>query len=180
VTQWQAEELWYKNADKPHSLESAIRGSDKHLKPNLYVTPHRKPNCIRQSPSLSLLAISPNERWDFGSIRHIRQSSKDETTPTSSVDSVFELPCGDVIASPNSSVHSSFIAELEDTSYAVPSLHTQPRGPRSPVTAPVVSPSTMEFKTAQITVGDVNYVSTLNMTLIWPSHVPSSKLLMRR
>ena len=74
----------------------------------------RKPG-VKPLPSLSLLAMPENNRWDFGSIRHIRQPPN-EFTPDSATDSVFEIPSGGPRDTPNSSTHSLFIAELEDTS----------------------------------------------------------------
>lgn len=152
VTQWQADQFRLQSTDKPRSSRLATKASNGYLHPDPYVTSSRKPNSIRQSPSLSLLATSPNERWDFGSIRHIRQYSSNDNTPTSTVETVFELASGADIGSPDSSVHSGFIAELEDTSPFPPTIPKRPRGLSSPIKAPTISPSIMEFKSSQITV----------------------------
>jgi len=87
--------------------------------------PRRKINTTDDLPSLSLLITGPdNKHWDCGSIRHIRYPSASDTgTPESANDSIFELPSGvpiiDSPNTPNSSVNSPFIAELEDTSSSV-------------------------------------------------------------
>lgn len=79
--------------------------------------PSRKQPLDAKMPTLSLLVTSPdNPHWDFGSIRHLRNASQNET-PVSAVDSVFELPsAGSYEETPNSSTDSLFVAELEDTS----------------------------------------------------------------
>lgn len=80
--------------------------------------PRRKVSDSEELPIL-LLSTPEDKQWDFGSIRHIRQASSPSSafSPDSAVDSVFELP-STTVASPNSSVGSSFVAELEDTSQA--------------------------------------------------------------
>ena len=83
-------------------------------------TSQRTGTALRPLPSLSLLSMPESKRWDFGSIRHIRQPS-DECTPTSETETVFELPSGGSRDTLSSWTNSLFIAELEDTSPIVPS-----------------------------------------------------------
>jgi hypothetical protein len=73
---------------------------------------------LKPLPSLSLLAMPENSHWDFSSVRHIRQPSN-EFTSLSAAESVYDLPSGGRWDTPNSSTHSLFIAELEDTSQIV-------------------------------------------------------------
>ncbi|KUJ10766.1 uncharacterized protein LY89DRAFT_723346 [Mollisia scopiformis] len=125
------------------------RKSTEYLRP-IAIPPSRPGRQPRQSPGMSFLATPETERWDFGSIRHIRQHSSETKTPVSAVDSVFELPSATSYNSPNSSTHSSFIAELEDTSPMA--LRTQkPSVQRSSTASPAVSHSSMEFKCAEMT-----------------------------
>jgi len=95
----------------------------------------RKTTGANQMPSLSLLSMPKNSHWDFGSIRHIREQSSD-FTPVSATESVFELPSGRPGDSPDSSIHSLFIAELEDTSpiavsKQIPNLETPKTKPQT-------------------------------------------------
>lgn len=65
------------------------------------------------TPSGQSLMLTPeSNRWAFESCRNLRKSPSE----LSAVDSIFELPSGDPDESPASSTHSSFVAELEDTS----------------------------------------------------------------
>lgn len=94
-------------------------------------------------PSLSLLVTNPgNSHWDFGSIRHIRKAS-DNITPISGVESVFELPSAISYDTPNSSTHSLFVAELEDTSpHPLSTRHTSSElPPKSPASFARSSPA---------------------------------------
>lgn len=152
------------------------RKSTEYLRP-IAIPPSRPGRQPRQSPNMSFLATPDTERWDFGSIRHIRQHSSETKTPVSAVDSVFELPSATSYNSPNSSTHSSFIAELEDTSPMA--LQTQkPSVQRSSIASPAVSHSSMEFKCAEMTVR-LNLVH-LSSQLTIPSHVQSSKWSMKQ
>lgn len=152
ASQWQPAQLQRGSYDSRLSA-GRTRKSTEYLRP-IAIPPsrpgHRQPSVVRQSPSMSFLGSSENEKWDFGSIRHIRQYSYDTRTPTSAVDSVFELPSASSYESANSSTHSSFIAELEDTSpMAVRILKPSPLSPIKPAT---VSHSSMEFKSSEMTV----------------------------
>jgi hypothetical protein len=126
--------------------------------------------------NLSLLATPENERWDFGSIRHIRQYYSDDYTPISAVDSIFELPCDGAFGSPNSSNHSSFIAELEDTSPIVlakfsPHISSDKSPVFPQITAqPTILNPRMEFKTA-----DINASSR-----VYPFHSPKANSVQSR
>lgn len=125
------------------------RKSIDYLKP-MPLTPRERVAAKRSTPSLSQLATPENIRWDVGSIRHIRDFSQDTNTPVSTVETIFELPSR-TIDSPNSSAHSSFIAELEDTSpIALKSM--KPAFPARRKQRSVSDPSTMEFKTTEMTV----------------------------
>jgi hypothetical protein len=150
-SQWQSGDSQRASCDARLSTGPA-RKSTEYLRP-IAIPPCRPMRHIRQSPSMSLLTPD-NDRWDFGSIRHIRQYSSENKTPTSAVDSVFELPSATSAASfysPNSSTHTSFIAELEDTSPMA--LRSQDiTTPNSPFKSPAISHSSMEFKSSQITV----------------------------
>ncbi|KAE8447985.1 hypothetical protein EG329_009908 [Mollisiaceae sp. DMI_Dod_QoI] len=148
ATQWQTGQ--YQRGSYDSRLSTGhLRKSSEYLRPIAIPPPrpgHRHPGVVRQSPSMSFLGSPENEKWDFGSIRHIRQYSFDTTTPVSAVDSVFELPSASSYDSPSSSTHSSFVAELEDTSpLAVRSQKPNVVKPHA------VSHSSMEFKSTEMT-----------------------------
>lgn len=151
ASQWQPVQLQRGSYDSRLSAGRS-RKSTEYLRP-IAIPPPRPNNkhhsIVRQSPSMSFLGSPENEKWDFGSIRHIRQYSQD-TTPTSAVDSVFELPSATWYESANSSTHSSYIAELEDTSPMA--VRTVKPSPPSPVTSAAASHSSMEFKSSEMTV----------------------------
>jgi len=113
VTQWESGQWSREGIDARRA-----RANSEHLKPIAFSPTDRNSGGLRlrTRPNLNFLGTSENDRWDFGSIRHIKQCSTDMRTPISAVDSVFELPCTPAHDSPSSSTHSSFIAELEDTS----------------------------------------------------------------
>ncbi len=111
VTQWENGQ-WLRESLEPRRA----RASSEYLRPIVYPTTERNSLGLRTKKSLNFPGTPESNLWDFGSIRHIKQSSKDMQTPDSPVDSIFELPCNETHKSPNSSTHSSFIAELEDTS----------------------------------------------------------------
>lgn len=83
----------------------------------------RKTGNTDETPRLTIHVSKPvNQHWDIGSLRHLQEpkSATESITPRSpSVDSIFELYTPDEVESPNSSVSSSFAAELEDTSTLV-------------------------------------------------------------
>lgn len=113
VTQWETGQWSREGIDARRA-----RANSEYLKPIAFSSTDRNSGGLglRMRPSLNFLGTPENDRWDFGSIRHIKQCSTDMRTPISAVDSVFELPCTPAHDSPNSSTHSSFTAELEDTS----------------------------------------------------------------
>ena len=110
VYQWPTGEI------RSREVGSTVKRSAEFLRPETAV-PRRREPADTEMPSLSLLVTNPdNPRWDIGSIRHIRNASQNDT-PISAVDSVFELPSASSYEeTPNSSTHSLFVAELEDTS----------------------------------------------------------------
>lgn len=134
VTQWQSG----RQANRP------VKASGEYLRPVTAgpTTTERwakHSRGVKSQNSLTLLAMPESQRWDFGSIRHIRQHFSNASTPISTVETVFEVPGDRSIGSPNTSAHSSFVAELEDTSPVVlskrsvfPSQETSPltRGTR--------------------------------------------------
>jgi len=111
VTQWENGQ-WLRESLEPRRA----RASSEYLRPIVYPTAERNSPGLRTKKSLNFPGTPESNLWDFGSIRHIKQSSKEMQPPDSPVDSIFELPCNEPHKSPNSSTHSSFIAELEDTS----------------------------------------------------------------
>ncbi len=161
VTQWHAEKSELEMSKSRTQLQTPKIPSE-YLIPIWIEPSYRKRVPNIQSPSLASSAISAHEPWDFGSIRQIRQYSSSSNTPISAVESVFELPSADIINSPNSSIHSYYVAELEDTSPCPSTISARPRGHSSPVKPSVVSPSMMEFKTTQITVSLAPHYSMPN------------------
>jgi hypothetical protein len=112
VTQWETGQ-WSREG-----IESRrARANSEYLRPITFSPTDRYSGGLRTKRGLNFPG-TPGEsnRWDFGSIRHIKQGSTEMHTPVSAVGSVFELPGNKFHESPNSSTHSSFIAELEDTS----------------------------------------------------------------
>jgi len=111
VTQWEAGQ-WSREG-----IESRrARANSEYLRPITFSPTDRHSTGLRTKASLNFPGTPDSNRWDFGSIRHIKQGSTEMSTPVSAIDSIFELPCNQTHESPNSSTHSSFMAELEDTS----------------------------------------------------------------
>lgn len=111
VTQWETGQ-WSREG-----IESRrARANSEYLRPITFSPTDRYSGGLRTKSSLQFPGTPESNRWDFGSIRHIKQASTEMSTPVSAVDSIFELPCNESHESPNSSTHSSFMAELEDTS----------------------------------------------------------------
>lgn len=111
VTQWEMGQ-WSREG-----IESGrARANSENLRPITFSPINRHSGGLRTKKNLNFPGTPEGGRWDFGSIRHIKQGSTEMRTPVSAVDSVFELPCNESHASPNSSAHSSFLAELEATS----------------------------------------------------------------
>jgi len=111
VTQWETGQ-WSREG-----IESRrARANSEYLRPITFSPTDRYSGGLRTKKSLNFPGTPESNRWDFGSIRHIKQGSTELSTPVSAVDSIFELPCNESHASPNSSTHSSFMVELEDTS----------------------------------------------------------------
>jgi hypothetical protein len=175
VTQWDAGQ-WSREG-----IESRrARANSEYLRPSTFSPTDRYSGGLRTKTSLHFPGTPESNRWDFGSIRHIRQGSTDISTPVSAVDSIFELPCNESYQSPNSSTHSSFMAELEDTSPAA-IRHSRPlASPASSVSLATPSlPATprglhlrnhsMDFKSAG---------NTVSMTVIhrpsWLTHISAS------
>jgi hypothetical protein len=178
ATQWQSGQISKEGLERKQAHRRA-KASSEYLRP--IVSPARpRQRGAKSVSSLSFLATPENERWDFGSIRHIREPSSDAYTPISAVDSIFELPSGEAFGSPNSSNHSSFIAELEDTSpIALAKFSPLISSDKSPVfpymtAQPTVFNPRMEFKTADITASSRVYLF-IAPKLIFISHVRSSK-----
>ena len=108
VTQWETGQ-WAREG-----IESGrARANSESLRPITFSPTNRHSGGLRTKKDLNFPGTPESGRWDFGSIRHIKQGSTEMRTPVSAVDSVFELPCNESHASPNSSAHSSFMAELE-------------------------------------------------------------------
>ena len=111
VTQWETGQ-WSREG-----IESGrARANSESLRPITFSPTNRHSGGLRTKKNLNFPGTPEGGRWDFGSIRHIKQGSTEMRTPVSAVDSVFELPCNESHASPFSSAHTSFVAELEATS----------------------------------------------------------------
>lgn len=158
VTQWQAREYRLHHTGRSH------KSSRSHLKPSINPLPHQPYENSHGHPSPEIAV--PGIGWDNGHRYHTGNYS-DSETPTSSGGSMFESISGDDVESPNSSIQSEYVAELEDTSFPIPkqvfrsqdiTANTWPRRNRPPTIdvsdeqAKPVSPATMEFRTAQMTV----------------------------
>jgi hypothetical protein len=144
VSQWETGQWSREGIDA-----RGARANSEYLKPIAFSPTDRNSGGLRTRPSLNFLGTPESDRWDFGSIRHIKQCSTEMRTPISAVDSVFELPCAEARDSPNSSTHSSFIAELEDTSSVVVySKRPVPPAAASSLTSPPlqVSPKPLHLR----------------------------------
>ncbi len=131
VTQWESGQWTHEGSDARR-----VKSTSEYLRP-IPVSPpaNRNSGGLSPRPNMNLLGTPGSDLWDFGSIHHIKQGCTETGTPISAVESVFELPSNDIHESPNSSTHSSFIAELEDTSpIAVQSKRPAP--PASPSVLP--------------------------------------------
>lgn len=154
VSQWQSDhfpgrEMEYRQSTK---LEKAT--STEFLRPvQISIRRSRRAGGVRPTPSLKLHAARDNDRWEYSSGRGDWEQTAWEKsgagrTPSSSVESVFEMYTSGSYDSPNSSSNSSFIAELEDTAL-VPSRRSAPPSSNKMV---YISPSSMEFQTSELSV----------------------------
>lgn len=155
VSQWQSDhfprDMEYRRSTK---LEKAT--STEFLRPvQISIRRSRRAGGVRPTPSLKLLAARDNEGWDYGAGRGDWEQTAWEhsgggRTPTSSVESVFEMYTSNSYDSPNSSTNSSFIAELEDTAIVTrQSRRSAPSGSNKMV---YISPSSMDFQTSDLSV----------------------------
>lgn len=159
VTQWQAE-----GSRTQHSSE--LYNSESRLSRPLHLVPHQTHDGGLHSPSLRVPDASSMERWENDYNASTEHYAGPES-PLSSGGSMLESMSEDAVESPNSSIQSDYVAELEDTSFPLPqkasrpqniTANTWPRRNRAPtIEAPdqqfkAVSPDTMEFRTAQMTV----------------------------
>lgn len=154
VTQWQSEHFPHTENDGRLSTKLEKAASTEYLRPvQISIRRSRRAGGVRPTPSLRLLAARENDRWDYGTPKNNWASSCGGRTPSSTVESVFETYSSDSYASPNSSTHSSFIAELEDTAMATTwSRRSAPPGSNKQV---YISPSIMEFKSTELSVSQL-------------------------
>lgn len=177
VTQWETGQ-WSREG-----IESGrARANSESLRPITFSPTNRHSGGLRTKKNLNFPGTPEGGRWDFGSIRHIKQGSTEMRTPVSAVDSVFELPCNESHASPFSSAHTSFVAELEATS-PVTARHSKrlvsPASP-TPLARPLypalpkdlhLQDHSMDFKSAGNTVS-LNMAPTVAMLTHTLSLVP--------
>lgn len=155
VSQWQSDhfpgrEMEYRRSTK---LEKAT--STEFLRPvQISIRRSRRAGGVRPTPSLKLLAAR-DDHWQYASgtgdwEQTAWEQSGGGRTPSSSVESVFEMYTSGPYDSPNSSANSSFIAELEDTALVThPSRRSAPPSSNKMV---YISPSSMEFQTSDLSV----------------------------
>lgn len=148
VTQWQSGQPSWERRDeiRPPKLSTPSH----HPNPSPLRSRHRSQGNLKQRPSPALPATPERGKWDFASTKPMWQY-QDQDTPTSTVESVFELPSG-TTRSPNSSRNSLFVAELEDTS---PLAVRKQRSTFPATSKPQESRNgnaTMEFRSVELTV----------------------------
>ncbi|KAH6721513.1 hypothetical protein BKA61DRAFT_423677, partial [Leptodontidium sp. MPI-SDFR-AT-0119] len=133
VSQWQSDHFPRRDMDIRGSTQLEKATSSEFLRPvQISIRRSRRPGGVRPTPSLKLRAARDDERWDYGSSRaDWEQTAWEQSgggrTPSSSVESVFEMYSSGSYDSPNSSTNSSFVAELEDTALVTrPSRRSAP------------------------------------------------------
>jgi hypothetical protein len=172
ITQWHSGHSLRESVDgrQPTSLKSAKSSYD--IRRSAPISPRKRdPGGVRPTPSLNLLVTPGSTRWDFGANQHTRHYSPDAFTPMSGVDSVFEPPSAHQIESPNSSTHSSCIAELEDTSTPVVARAKKQFIPKPTKVSPIAN-ATMQFKTTKISVRLLLPNLPSSILTFHASHVP--------
>ncbi|KAH7370070.1 hypothetical protein BKA65DRAFT_544794 [Rhexocercosporidium sp. MPI-PUGE-AT-0058] len=154
VSQWQSDHFPQRNMDIRGSTQLGKATSTEFLKPvQISIRRSKRAGGVRQTPSLKLLAARDTERWDYGSNRtDWEQTAWEQSgggrTPSSSVESVFEMYSSNSYDSPNSSTNSSFMAELEDT--AIVTRQSRRSAPPCSNKMVYISPSSMEFQTSDL------------------------------
>lgn len=165
VSQWQSDHFPRRDMDIRGSTQLEKATSSEFLRPvQISIRRSRRPGGVRPTPSLKLRAARDDERWDYGSSRaDWEQTAWEQSgggrTPSSSVESVFEMYSSGSYGSPNSSTNSSFVAELEDTALVTrPSRRSAPPASNKMV---YISPSSMEFQTTDLSVSRLSLESYL-------------------
>ncbi|PVH71187.1 hypothetical protein DL98DRAFT_111886 [Cadophora sp. DSE1049] len=154
VSQWQSDHFPGREMEYRHSTKLEKATSTEFLRPvQISIRRSKRAGGVRPTPSLKLLAARDNERWEYSSGRgDWEQTAWEQSgggrTPSSSVESVFEMYTSGSYDSPNSSTNSSFIAELEDT--ALVTRLSRRSAPPSSNKMVYISPSSMEFQTSDL------------------------------
>ncbi|XMA13938.1 hypothetical protein WAI453_006729 [Rhynchosporium graminicola] len=152
INQWQSDHL-IEDMDFRGSTKLEKATSTEFLRPVQISIRRSRRTGIRPTPSLKLLATRDHEHSEYGSSLYDSEQLAWEKvgggrTPSSSVESVFEMYTSNAYSSPNSSTHSSFIAELEDT--ALVKRYSRLSAPPESNKMVNISPSDMEFQTSDL------------------------------
>ncbi|KAH7395581.1 hypothetical protein BKA64DRAFT_62035 [Cadophora sp. MPI-SDFR-AT-0126] len=155
VSQWQSDHFPGREMEYRRSTQLEKATTTEFLRPDqISIRRSTRAGGVRPTPSLKLLAARDNERWEYQSGRgDWEQTAWEQSgggrTPSTSVESVFEMYSSNSYESPNSSINSSsFIAELEDTALVTrPSRRSAPPSSNKMV---YISPSSMEFQTSDL------------------------------
>lgn len=154
VSQWQSEQYPWPRVDSPSTPRVEKATSTEYLRPvQISIRRSRRTGGLRPTPSLSVLAAREHEQWDYGSSQNYRDASYEELwSSKSATESVFDMYTDSHHESPNSSTHSSFVAELEDTAPVRTSKISRRSAPPSSNKQVYISPSSMEFRTTELSV----------------------------
>ncbi|KAK0106323.1 hypothetical protein ONS96_003959 [Cadophora gregata f. sp. sojae] len=154
VSQWQSDQSPARDMEYRQSTKLEKATSTEFLRPvQISIRRSKRAGGVRPAPSLKFLSPREDERWEYSSGRgDWEQTAWEQSgagrTPSSSVESVFEMYTSGPYDSPNSSTNSSFIAELEDTALVTrPSRRSAPPSSNKIV---YISPSSMEFQTTEL------------------------------
>ncbi|KAG4435059.1 hypothetical protein IFR05_009449 [Cadophora sp. M221] len=154
ISQWQSDHIPRRDLDIRGSTQLQKATSSEFLRPvQISIRRSRRAGGVRPTPSLKLRAARDDACWDYGpNSGDWEQTAWEQSgggrTPSSSVESVFEMYSSSSYDSPNSSTNSSFIAELEDTAIVTrPSRRSAPPASNKMV---YISPSSMEFQTSDL------------------------------
>lgn len=155
ATQWHSDPFQQQPVESPSTPKLEKATSTEYLRPvQISIRRSRRTGGLRPTPSLSVLAARETEQWNYASLESDwGPSLGGKWSPKSATESVFDLYTDDYYGSPNSSTHSSFVAELEDTAPITRSCKTSRRSaPPSSNKEVYISPSSMEFRSTQLSV----------------------------